>query len=73
VIEESVVEVLSAQEGVSVGRLDLEDSFLDLQDTDIEGAAAKIVNSNPVTDKPLMNRLTKALKFKRKLQLAEEV
>ena len=45
-IEQSVVEVFAAQEGVSVGRLDLEDSLLDLQDADVESATAKIENGD---------------------------
>ena len=46
VVEEGVVEVLAAEEGVTVGGLDLEDALLDLQDGDIEGATAEIEDSN---------------------------
>jgi hypothetical protein len=45
-IEESVVEVLAAEEGVAVGRLDLENTLLDFKDTDVEGASAKVENGN---------------------------
>lgn len=38
VSEEDLVEVLSSEHGVSVGRLDLEDSSTDLEDGDIEGS-----------------------------------
>jgi hypothetical protein len=39
-----IVEVLAAQEGVAVGRLDLEDAVADLEDRDVEGAAAQVVD-----------------------------
>jgi hypothetical protein len=42
VIDHAVVEVLTAQVSVSGGRLDLEDSVLDGQDGDVEGAATEI-------------------------------
>ena len=38
------VEILAAEEGVAVGRLDLEDAVADLEDRDVERAAAKIVD-----------------------------
>ena len=46
VVEESVVEVFAAEEGVAVGRLHLEDTLLDLQDADVESSATKIVNGD---------------------------
>ena len=44
VVDDPLVEVLAAQEGVAVGRLDLEDAVADLQDRDVEGAAAQVVD-----------------------------
>ena len=41
-VEECVVEVLAAEEGVAVGGLDLKDSLLDLQDRDVKGSTAQI-------------------------------
>lgn len=46
VLEEVLIKVLSSQEGVPIGRLHLKHALLDLQDRDIEGAAAQIVHSN---------------------------
>ena len=46
VVEEGIVEVFTAEEGVAVGRLHLENSLLDLKDTDVESATAKIENSD---------------------------
>ncbi len=40
------IEILTTQVGVTVGRLDLKDTVLDLQDGDIEGTTAKIVDSD---------------------------
>jgi hypothetical protein len=40
------IEVLTTKVGVTVGRLDLEDTVLDLKDGDIEGTTAKIVDGD---------------------------
>ena len=40
------IEVLTTKVSVTVGRLDLEDTLLDLQNGDIEGTTTKIVDSN---------------------------
>ena len=42
VVDDPLVEVLAAQEGVAVGRLDLEDPVAELEDGDVEGAAAEV-------------------------------
>ena len=44
VAEEPHVEVLAAEEGIAVGGLDLEHPVADLQDRDVEGAAAQVVD-----------------------------
>jgi hypothetical protein len=41
-IDEPQVEILTAQVGVTVGGLDLEHPFTDLQDGDVKGAAAQV-------------------------------
>ena len=46
-VEERVVKVLPAEEGVAVGRLDLEDSLLDLKDRYVESASAQIEDGDP--------------------------
>ena len=45
-VDDALVEVLAAEEGVAVGRLDLEDPVADLEDRDVEGAAAEVVNGD---------------------------
>ena len=45
-VDDPLVEVLAAEEGVAVGRLDLEDAVADVEDRDVEGAAAEIVDSD---------------------------
>src|SRR3546814_5432250 len=44
VVDDPLVEVLAAEEGVAVGRLDLEHAVADLQHRDVEGAAAEVVD-----------------------------
>jgi len=46
VADESDIEVLTTKVGVTVGRLDLEDTALDLEDGNIEGTTTKIVDGN---------------------------
>lgn len=46
VADEVNIEVLTTKVGVTVGRLDLEDTLLDLKDGDIEGTTTKIVDSD---------------------------
>ena len=43
----SVVKVLAAQEGITVGGLDLKDATLNLQDGDIKRATSQIIYHNP--------------------------
>ena len=45
-IDDALVEVLAAEEGVSVGRLDLEDAGSELQDRDVEGAATEVIDGD---------------------------
>ena len=44
IVDDLLVEVLAAEEGVAVGRLDLEHAVADLEDRDVEGAAAEVVD-----------------------------
>ena len=46
VADKGNVEVLTTEVGVTIGRLDLEDTRLDLEDGDIEGTTTKIVDGN---------------------------
>jgi len=44
--DQADIEVLTTEMGITVGRLDLEDTLLDFEDGDIEGTTAKIVDGN---------------------------
>ena len=44
VFDDAHVEVFAAEEGVAVGRLHLEQAVVDLEDRDVEGAAAEVVD-----------------------------
>ena len=44
IVDQPHVEVFAAEEGVAVGRLHLEHAVADLQDRDVEGAAAEVVH-----------------------------
>ncbi len=46
VLDQAHVEVFTAEEGVAVGGLHFENAVADFEDRDIEGTAAKVVNSN---------------------------
>lgn len=50
--DELVVEVLTAEERVAVGRLDLEHALLDLEHRDIERAAAQVVHRDAAMREP---------------------
>ena len=44
--DQQIVDVVAAEMSVAVGRDDLEDAFVQLEDRNVEGAAAQIVNRN---------------------------
>ena len=44
VVHDPLVEVLAAEESVAIGRLDLEDAVADLENGNIESAAAQVVD-----------------------------
>ena len=46
VLDQAHVEVFAAEEGVAVGRLHLEHAVADLEDRDVEGAAAEVVDGD---------------------------
>jgi ribosomal protein L12E/L44/L45/RPP1/RPP2 len=43
-LDDQVVDVVAAEVGVAVGRDDLHDVVADLEDRDVEGAAAEVVD-----------------------------
>ena len=45
-VDDPLVEVFAAEIGVAVGRFDLEDAVLQLEDRNIERAAAEVVDSD---------------------------
>ena len=45
-VDDALVEVVAAEVGVAVGRLDLEDAVAELEDRDVERAAAEVVDGD---------------------------
>ncbi len=52
-VDDPLVEVVPAQVRVAVGRLDLEDAVAQLEDRDVEGAAAEVVDGDLLVLLPL--------------------
>src|SRR6185436_5142477 len=46
-IHDALVEVVTAEVGIAVGRLDFEDAIADLENGDIEGAATQVIDDDP--------------------------
>ena len=46
-VHDALVEVVAAEIGVAVGRLDLEDAVADLEDRDVERTAAQVIDGDP--------------------------
>ena len=46
IIDDALVEILAAEKGIAVGRLDLEHAVADLEDGNVERAAAEIVDGD---------------------------
>jgi hypothetical protein len=46
IVDDPLVEILAAEEGIAVGRLDLEHAVADLENRDVECPAAKIVDGD---------------------------
>ena len=49
-VEDALVEVIAAQEGIAVGGLDLEHAVADVQDRDVKGATAQVVDRDTLLD-----------------------
>jgi hypothetical protein len=49
-VDDAAIEVLAAEEGVAGGRDDLEHAVADLEDRDVERAAAEIVDRDPTLE-----------------------
>ena len=45
-VDDALVEVVAAEVRIAVGRLDLEDALAELEDRDVEGAAAQVVDGD---------------------------
>ncbi len=54
-VDDAMVEVLTAEERVPRRRLDLEDPLAELQDRDVEGAAAEVVDGDLARRGPLVH------------------
>src|SRR6266478_7634872 len=46
IIDDALVEILAAEKGVAICRLHLEHAFGDVEDRDVEGAAAEVVDGD---------------------------
>ena len=49
-VQDGLIKVLSAEDGVTVGGLHLKDATGELQDGDIEGTTSEIVDSNRLVE-----------------------
>jgi hypothetical protein len=45
-VDDPLVKVVAAQEGVAVGRFDLKDALAHVQDRDVKGAAAQVIDGD---------------------------
>src|SRR6185437_16029726 len=44
ITDDPIIEILAAEEGIAVRRFHLEDAIADLEDRNVEGAAAKVID-----------------------------